>query len=66
VALIAGAGGISSLLSFHTNIGSRLELAATTIALAWLLVLGLAMTGRLRRVASASAPATSIAMRAAR
>jgi hypothetical protein len=66
VALIAGAGGISSLLNFHTNIGSRLELAATTIALAWLLVLGLVMTGRLRRVVSTSTPATSMAMRAAR
>jgi hypothetical protein len=66
VALIAGAGGMSSLLRFHTNIGSRLELAATTIALAWLLVLGLAMTARLRRTASASErdPATSIAVRA--
>lgn len=49
VALIAGAGGILSLLRFEANFGSRLELGATTIALGWLLVLGLVMAARIRR-----------------
>jgi hypothetical protein len=46
VALIAGAGGILSLARFQTDFGSRLELAATTIALGWLLTLGLMMALR--------------------
>lgn len=41
VAVIAGAGGILSLARFEANFGSRLELTATTIALGWLLTLGL-------------------------
>jgi hypothetical protein len=41
VAVIAGAGGILSLARFQAEFGSRLELAATTIALGWLLTLGL-------------------------
>ncbi|CAN5322362.1 hypothetical protein BH09ACT2_BH09ACT2_15860 [soil metagenome] len=41
VAVIAGVGGILSLAQFQTDFGSRLELAATTIALGWLLTLGL-------------------------
>ena len=41
VAVIAGAGGILSLARFQADFGSRLELAATTIALGWLLTLGL-------------------------
>jgi hypothetical protein len=49
VALIAGAGGILSLLRFQADFGSRLELGATTIALGWLLVLGLVMAARIRR-----------------
>jgi len=47
VALIAGAGGLFSLFSFQANLGSRLELIATTIALAWLLVLGVFASARL-------------------
>jgi len=46
VALIAGAGGILSLARFQADFGSRLELAATTIALGWLLTLGLMMALR--------------------
>lgn len=46
VALIAGAGGILSLARFQTDFGSRLELAATTIALGWLLTLGVMMALR--------------------
>lgn len=46
VALIAGAGGILSLARFQADFGSRLELAATTIALGWLLSLGLMMALR--------------------
>ena len=46
VALIAGAGGILSLARFQADFGSRLELAATTIALGWLLTLGVMMALR--------------------
>jgi hypothetical protein len=41
VAVIAGAGGLMSLLNWNANLGSRLELVATTIGLAWILVFGL-------------------------
>lgn len=40
VAVVAGVGGILSLARFGTDVGSVLELVATTIALAWLGVLG--------------------------
>ncbi|KJL20546.1 hypothetical protein RN51_02764 [Microbacterium oxydans] len=40
-AVIAGAGGILSLLQFRTDIGSILELVATTIGMGWLAVLGM-------------------------
>ena len=40
VAVIAAAGGILSLARFRTDVGSRFELVATTIALGWLLALG--------------------------
>jgi hypothetical protein len=49
VAVIAGAGGILSLLRFNLNFGSRLELAATTVALVWLAVLGTVLAVRLAR-----------------
>jgi hypothetical protein len=45
VAGIAGAGGILSLARFGTNVGSVLEFVATTIALGWLVVLGVAVAG---------------------
>jgi hypothetical protein len=53
VAVIAGAGGILSLAQFQAAFGSRLELGATTIALAWLLTLGVMMALRLRRPVAA-------------
>jgi Protein of unknown function (DUF998) len=40
VAVIAGAGGILSLLRFGTTVGSVLELVATTLAMGWLIVFG--------------------------
>lgn len=40
VAVIAGAGGILSLLRFGTDVGSVLELVATTLAIGWLIVFG--------------------------
>ena len=40
-AVIAAAGGILSLLQFRTDIGSILELVATTIGMGWLAVLGM-------------------------
>jgi hypothetical protein len=43
VGVIAGGGGILSLARFGTNVGSVLELLATTIALGWLAVFGLAV-----------------------
>jgi len=46
VAVVAGAGGLLSLLRFQANFGSRLELVATTVALSWLLLLGLSLAIR--------------------
>jgi hypothetical protein len=43
VAVIAGAGGLMSLLNWNANFGSRLELVATTIGLAWILVFGVVL-----------------------
>lgn len=45
VALIAGAGGLMSLLRWNAEFGSRLELVATTIGLVWILTLGLSRVG---------------------
>lgn len=44
VAIIAATGGILSLIGFATDLGSRLELVATTIAIGWVAVFG-AVTG---------------------
>ncbi|MFB2580673.1 DUF998 domain-containing protein [Herbiconiux sp. P15] len=43
VAVIAGAGGLLSLLRFGTQFGGILELVATTIALLWLAVLAVVL-----------------------
>lgn len=43
VAVIAGAGGLMSLLNWNAAFGSRLEFVATTIGLAWILVFGLVL-----------------------
>lgn len=48
VAVIAGAGGLMSLFRFHADIGSRLELVATTLGLLWILALGVALGVRQR------------------
>ena len=49
VAVVAGAGGMLSLLRFQANIGSRFELLATTLALGWLLTLGVILFRRMMR-----------------
>ncbi|CAN5214002.1 hypothetical protein BH09ACT1_BH09ACT1_14250 [soil metagenome] len=46
VAVIAGAGGILSLLRVNVGLGSRFELAATTVALVWLATLGVMLAVR--------------------
>lgn len=46
VAVIAGAGGLMSLLNWNADVGSRLELVATTIGLAWILVFGVVLVAR--------------------
>ncbi|HTL41768.1 MAG TPA: DUF998 domain-containing protein [Pseudolysinimonas sp.] len=43
VAVIAGAGGLMSLLDFYPTFGSRLEFVATTIGLAWIAVFGVVL-----------------------
>ncbi|WP_209559815.1 DUF998 domain-containing protein [Frigoribacterium sp. PvP032] len=45
VALIAAAGGLLSLLRVGTDVGGVLELVATTIAIGWLIVLGVSTLG---------------------
>jgi len=52
VAVVAGSGGLLSLLRFQANFGSRLELIATTVALAWLMLLGLSLVIRPGRVSA--------------
>ncbi|MEV8379219.1 DUF998 domain-containing protein [Kribbella sp. NPDC056861] len=41
VAVVAAAGGLSSLFSFRTDIGSMLEFVAMTVAMSWLALTGL-------------------------
>ena len=43
VAVIAGAGGLMSLLDWFATFGSRLEFVATTIGIAWVAALGVAI-----------------------
>ena len=57
VTLIAGTGGILSLARFRAGFGSRLELAATTIALGWLLTLGVMVALRPTKFAVTTPPA---------
>lgn len=50
VAVIAGTGGMFSLLRFQVAFGSHLEFVATTIAIAWLVVFGVSIAvGAVRR-----------------
>lgn len=44
VGLIAATGGIFSLLRFRTDIGAWLELIATTIAIGWVVLFGIAVS----------------------
>ncbi|MCU1552123.1 MAG: hypothetical protein JWR36_2683 [Glaciihabitans sp.] len=46
VGVIAGVGGLCSLTNFQANFGSRLELVATTLAIAWVAVLGVSIAAR--------------------
>lgn len=46
VAVIAGTGGLFSLLRFQVNFGSRLEFVATTLAIGWLVVFGAVLAAR--------------------
>jgi Protein of unknown function (DUF998) len=50
VIVLASAGGILSLARFEANFGSRLELAATTVALVWLLAIGVVLAREHSRV----------------
>jgi hypothetical protein len=53
VAVIAGTGGIFSLVRFQQELGSRMEFVATTLAIGWLVVFGAVVAIRSR-----SAPST--------
>lgn len=57
VGLIAATGGMLSLLRWNAEFGSRLELVATTIGIAWLVVFGVTWAVRMVREASATAEA---------
>ncbi|MEP6481359.1 MAG: hypothetical protein ABJA94_05060 [Rhodoglobus sp.] len=46
VAVIAGTGGMFSLLHFQQAFGSRLEFVATTLAIGWLVVFGAVLAAR--------------------
>lgn len=54
VAVIAGTGGLFSLFRFQVVLGSRLEFVATTIAIAWLIMLGIVIAARKLGQASVS------------
>lgn len=43
IAVVAGTGGILALVHVSVNVGSALELLATTVALAWLAAFGIAV-----------------------
>lgn len=47
VGVIAATGGIFSLLRFRTDIGAWLEIIATTIAIAWVVLFGIAVAREL-------------------
>lgn len=55
VAVVAGAGGILSLARFGTDVGSWLELVATTIAILWLASLGTVIAARSLRLSGETA-----------
>lgn len=49
VGVISAVGGLFSLFRFQTDLGSRLELVATTLAIAWVVVLGISIAARRMR-----------------
>jgi hypothetical protein len=49
VAVIAGTGGLLALFKFQQGFGSRLELVATTIAIAWVVLFGVVLAVRAAR-----------------
>ncbi|MGX5680980.1 DUF998 domain-containing protein [Schumannella luteola] len=54
VAVIAATGGLFSLFRFQVELGSRLEFVATTLAIAWLVVVGVVLAVRAARGSGAS------------
>lgn len=56
VAVIAGTGGLLSLFQFQQGFGSRLELVATTIAIAWVVMFGAVLAARALRPATPADP----------
>lgn len=61
VAVIAGTGGLLSLFRFQQAFGSRLELVATTIAIAWVVMFGGVLIARLVRSRTSGEPVESAA-----
>lgn len=59
VAVVAGVGGILSLARFGTDVGSWLELVATTVAILWLASLGTVLAVRALREADHADAASS-------
>lgn len=55
VAVIAATGGLFSLFRFQVELGSRLEFVATTLAIAWLVIVGVVLAVRAARATPASA-----------
>lgn len=55
VGVIAGVGGLLSLLRWNASFGSRLELVATTVGIGWLVIVGVVRAIRLLRARDAAA-----------
>jgi hypothetical protein len=54
VGVVSGIGGLCSLLRVDTDFGSRAELVATTLAIAWVIVFGITIAARRIREQRAS------------
>jgi len=59
VGVIAGVGGLLSLLRWNAEFGSRLELVATTVGIGWLVVVGVVRAVRLLRDARTASVITA-------
>jgi hypothetical protein len=46
VGVVSGIGGLCSLTSWNTDFGSQMELLATTLAVAWVVVFGITIAAR--------------------